>query len=266
MTIQQTKTRYSDEFSFYANDAIIGKSIDMYGEYSQIEVDFLLQFLTKNTVVYDIGANIGYHTTAFASRAGHVFAFEPHPKTFQLLAKNTEHLENVTLFNYAVSNFDGRSRCYDYDTDVEANYGAVSVDDEKGILEIKCMSLNQTDMTLPDLIKIDVEGSELAVIQGCIDLIKRKNPVVYYEAHETVHLPEIYQLLSPLNYKFHWVPVRNYNPNNLNQVEENIFGNSALHSIIAWPANLPDLDLHPVKDAHDSLERLYADQGITYIR
>lgn len=266
MTIRQTKTRYSDAFCFYTNDAIIGRSIALYREYSQIEVDFLLQFLNKDTVVYDIGANIGYHTTAFASRAGHVFAFEPHPKTFQLLAKNTEHMDNVTLFNCAVSNFNGQSRCYDYDTEVEANYGAVSVDDEKGLVEIKCMSLNLADITLPDLIKIDVEGSELAVIQGCIELIKRKNPVVYYEAHETVHLPEIYQLLSPLNYKFYWVPVRNYNPDNFNQVEENIFGNSALHSIVAWPANFPDLDLHPVQGANDSLERLYGDMGVVYNR
>jgi hypothetical protein len=97
-------------------------------------------------------------------------------------------------------------------------------------------------------------------------LIKRKHPMIYYEAHETVHLPEIYQLLEPLNYKFYWVPVKNYNTNNLNNVEENIFGNSALHSIVAWPANFADLNLPVVQGAYDSLERLYADQGITYTR
>ena len=196
MTIRQTKIRYSDAFCFYANDAIIGRSIETYGEYSQIEVDFLLSLLNKTCVVYDIGANIGYHTTAFASCASHVFAFEPHPKTFEMLEKNTEHLKNVTLFNCAVSNFNGRSRCYDYDIEVEANYGAVSVDEDQGVLEIECISLNDAEIFLPDLIKIDVEGSELAVIQGCMELIKRKNPVVYYEAHETIHLPEIYQLLA----------------------------------------------------------------------
>jgi FkbM family methyltransferase len=259
--IKQAKTRYSDAFYFYANDEIIGRSIDVYGEYSQFEVDFLLSFLGKDTVVYDIGANIGYHTHAFASRAGRVISFEPHPRTFQMLTKNTEHLPNVTRFNLAVSNFTGRSKCLDYNIDVGGNYGAVSVDSEHGVLEIECVSLAQVNTSLPDLIKIDVEGSEFEVIQSCMEIIKKKHPVVYYEAHETVHLKEIYQLLSPFPYKFYWVPVRNFNPDNFNKQTQNIFGDSTLHSIVAWPDYLPELELWPVQDADDTLEKLYARLG-----
>jgi FkbM family methyltransferase len=264
--IKSTKTRYSDAFYFYENDAIIGKSIDMYGEYSQIEVEFLLSFLNKDWVVYDIGANIGYHTHAFASCAKQVFAFEPHPKTFQLLANNTQHLSNVTLLNLAVSNFNGKSRCYDYDTNIKSNYGAVSVDNETGVVEIECASLETVNNNLPDFIKIDVEGSELAVIQGCMEVIKVKNPVIYYEAHETVHLKEIYQLLAPQDYKFYWVPIKNFNIDNFNKSTQNIFGESFLHSIVAWPTRFPDLDLPLVDGQDDTLEKFWARYGKNYQR
>lgn len=264
--ILQTKTRYNDAFYFYANDAVIGKSIGMYGEYCQVEVDLLLKFINEKSVVYDIGANIGYHTCAFASKAAQVFSFEPHPRTFDILLKNAGRFSNVTLFNCAVSNYTGKSKCLDYNIDVSANYGAVSVDTEKGVLDIECMSLNEVIEPLPDLIKIDVEGSEFAVIQGCLTLIARKRPIIYYEAHETKQLSEIYQTLEPLNYKFYWVPVKNYNKNNFKQVQENIFAESVLHSILAMPPQYDPLDLWPVQGKDDTLERLYADQGLTYIR
>ena len=62
--IQFTKTRYSKKFHYYDTDEVIGRSLAYYGEYAQREIDFLLQFLNPNCVVYDVGGNIGCHTTA----------------------------------------------------------------------------------------------------------------------------------------------------------------------------------------------------------
>jgi FkbM family methyltransferase len=249
--IKHTRTRYSKKFHYYANDVIIGQSLELYGEYSELEVMFLVSVTNKNCIVYDIGANIGYHTTAFASQALHVYAFEPHPKTFDMLLKNTKHLPNVTAVNYAISNFNGTSKCLDYDPELPANYGSVSVDDVKGVLEVQCASLNHLTDELPDIIKIDVEGNEYAVVQGCIDVIRRRNPVVYFEAHETPNLAEILDLLGTCPYVFYWAPVMNYNPNNFKQNKENIFGGSRLTSVIAWPSHLPALEGLRVVDRDD---------------
>lgn len=264
--IKQTKTRYSDVFAYYENDSIIGKSIETYGEYSQLEIDFILSFLTKDSIVYDIGANIGYHTTAFASKAAHVYAFEPHPKTFELLVKNTDKMSNISLLNYAISNFDGPAKCMDYSLDNVENYGAVSVNNKQGTVDITCATLNDKDIPWPDFIKIDVEGSELAVIQGCFDIIKAKQPVIYYEAHETVELREIYNLLSELDYRLYWCKVNNYNTNNFNKNYLNIFGDTSLHNVLVWPLYLPELPLDQVQGPDDTLEKLYAAKGFTYIK
>ena len=255
--IKCTKTRYNNEFYYHDNDEMIGHSIDLYGEYAQVEVDFLLSFLNENSIVYDVGANIGYHTTAFASVAKKVYAFEPHPKNYSLLQQNTRAFSNVHLENHAVSN--KRSVCYinDYDPQVAGNFGAVSVVDYTTSIQASTIDLDTAGFDLPDFIKIDVEGYELQVLEGCKQIIEQQCPVVYYEAHESKDLKEIYELLSPERYRFYWAQVNNYNPKNFTNNADNVFGGTALMSILAWPKNLPELPMTPVNGPNDTAGRFY---------
>lgn len=257
--IKSTKTRYSNDFSFYENDLMIGASLERYGEYSQCEIDFILSFLTNDAVVYDVGANIGYHTTAFATQAKRVYAFEPHPGNYALLEKNTEEFDNVFLGQYAVS--DRRTTCYisDYDPAQISNFGAVSVVDHTTGIPVTAIDLDTAGLDLPDFIKIDAEGHELQVLRGCKHIIQQHCPVIYYEAHESHDLKEIYLLLSPDRYRFYWAQVNNYNPANFAGNTDNIFGSSGLMSILAWPRTLGELPLTPVLGPDDTAGRFYRD-------
>jgi len=255
--IQSTKTRYCNEFWYHSNDLMIGTSLARYGEYSQCELDFILSFLNNNAVVYDVGANIGYHTTAFASRAKCVYAFEPHPGNYALLEKNTKEFDNVFLSQCAVS--DHKSTCYitDYDPDQISNFGAVSVVDHATGIRVTAIDLDTAGLPLPDFIKIDAEGHELRVLQGCKQIIQQHCPVIYYEAHESHDLKEIYLLLSEDRYRFYWAQVNNYNPDNFAGNANNIFGNTALMSILAWPKDLGELPMTPVTGPNDTVARFY---------
>jgi FkbM family methyltransferase len=255
--LKSTETRYVKNFWFYDTDLMIGTSLNRYGEYGQAEIDFILSFLSKHSVVYDIGANIGYHTTAFASKASKVFAFEPHPKNFELLAKNTVDFDNVDIAQCAVSNQWGTCKINDYDENTIGNFGNVSIVDQADGIEVQTIALDTADIPPPDFIKIDVEGHELSVLEGCQNIISTRTPVVYYEAHESPHLKEIYTLLSPTRYKFYWAQINNFNPGNFKKNSDNIFGASALMSILAWPVQLPELPLTPVLGADDSVARFY---------
>jgi len=233
--IAQTRTRYHKNFSYFVNDEMIGSSLHRYGEYQQLELEFLLSILTPDSVVYDVGANIGYHTTAFASRVRQVISFEPNPQNFALLQQNTADHERVTRYQAAVSNTLGTGYIDDFDPSV---YGP------------------------PDLIKIDVEGHEYEVLQGGIHLLKSRRPVVYYEAIETPNLGEIYRMLTALDYRLYWLCVRNYNPNNFLGEQKNIYLDSALMSILAWPGQYDPLPLDPVQGEHDRPQRFYVDGKI----
>lgn len=255
--IKSTRTRYCDQFWYNSNDLMIGASIDHYGEYSQREIDFILSFLSDRAVVYDVGANIGYHTTAFATKARCVYAFEPHPGNYALLEKNTEDFDNVFLGQYAVSNT--RSTCYisDYDPNKISNFGAVSVVDDVTGIAVTAIDLDTAGLMPPDFIKIDAEGHELQVLQGCEQIIKKYCPVVYYEAHESPDLKDIYLLLDEQRYRFYWAQVNNYNPANFAGNTDNIFSGSALMSILAWPRSLGELPMTPVLGANDTAGRFY---------
>ena len=108
---ETTETRYHKKFTYYTNDSIIGRSLREYGEYGQIEIDFLLEIIgnLENTpkVVYDVGANIGVYATAFGSTGAEVHCFEPNPLNFALLKQNTKHLSNVRLHKAAATNVAG---------------------------------------------------------------------------------------------------------------------------------------------------------------
>ena len=61
--------------------------------------------------------------------------------------------------------------------------------------------------------------------------------MIYYEAIETPNLSEIYHMLTALDYRLYWLCVRNYNPANFLGQQENIYLDSALMSILAWPGH-----------------------------
>lgn len=251
--ITSARTRYTDNFHFYEKDVIIGRSIKIYGEYTQIEIDLLNQYINENSIVYDIGGNIGYHTVAFAHRAKHVYSFEPNLKNYKLLEMNTKNLNNVTLVKAAVSDTKGKSFISDYELDDLGNYGECMMSETTGQ---PCTTVRIDDLNLPDpqVIKIDVEGHELKVFNGAKETIRKNTPVIFYEAMHGSGFDEIYDLLhTELGYNLYWIAVPNYNARNYNNVSQNVFGQGGVINILALPKKYPiDSYLERMVDRNDT--------------
>ena len=231
--ITASKTRYTNKFYTYDNDFIIGQSVRLYGEYTEQEIVLLRNYIDPNTVVYDIGGNIGYHTVAFASMAKEVHSWEPNDRNYLLLEKNTQHLSNVKLYHCAVSNVVGEAFISDYDTSKPGNYGECMMADSGQ--PCKTVRIDDLDLPLPDVVKIDVEGHELKVFQGMQNTISKSRPVIFYESMHGTGFDIIYDMLKRLNYTIYYYPAPNYNPNNFNKVEQNVFGNGGVINCIALP-------------------------------
>ena len=202
--IDYAKSKYSPKFYFYTGDNIIGLSIRMYGEYTETEIDLLKHFINKESVVYDIGGNIGVHTVAFAHYAKEVYSFEPNEKNYALLEKNTAGLTNVKLYQSAVSDVVGDAFISDYDEKGQGNFGECSM----STTGQPCKTLRIDDLSLspPSLIKIDVEGHELEVLQGAVSYIKKSGfPPIFFEAWEYDWYREkkdkLFRFLISLGYK-----------------------------------------------------------------
>ena len=257
--IDVVHTRYQPRFAFYRNDEMIGFSIQHYGEYQQIELDLLLQLINENTVVYDIGSNIGYHASAFASKSRSVHCFEANPEHYKILKLNLQENTRCHLHSTALGAKDGTILVETFDPTQIKNYGAVRVGTDTGIpVPVRALD-NFTTLPVPHLIKLDVEGHELPVLLGAQQLIAAHLPVIYFEAQETQDLPEIYRMLTNLNYQLKWVCVHNYNSNNFYNNAIDHFNRSAIFSILAYqPGVIANTDLEDVQGPTDSWQQVLA--------
>jgi hypothetical protein len=83
-----TKDCRHGKLMYLLNDAYIGRSLDVYGEYSEGEVDLFRQLLRPGDVTVDEGPNIGALTVAMAQLVqpgGAIVAFEPQRAIFDIV-------------------------------------------------------------------------------------------------------------------------------------------------------------------------------------
>lgn len=134
--------------------------------------------------VVDAGANLGLHSIALAklARSGEqVYAFEPHPEIFPLAKFNCSSFPNVHCINKAAS--DRASRLYMSSVMTWENAGGVglSADKQQGQYEVESISIDSLGLENIGFMKIDVEGHELACIEGAAETIRRDRPTLIVE-------------------------------------------------------------------------------------
>src|ERR1700730_11531990 len=107
-----TKECRHGRMTYLRADSIIGKSLELYGEWCEGEIILFGRLLLAGDVVIDVGANIGTHTLPLArlvGASGTVYAYEPQRMIYEILRKNVEvnDLPNVQLNWAAVGATDG---------------------------------------------------------------------------------------------------------------------------------------------------------------
>lgn len=138
------------------------------GLHELAEMSFVLHYLRAGDYFVDVGANVGSYTVLAAGAAGaNTMALEPIPETFSNLIANIKlnNLEDlVDPRCIGLSNHEGML----YFTAGQDTMNRVSVDGDTGlVLKVPVHTLDAIlDRRVPKLIKIDVEGHELKVIEG----------------------------------------------------------------------------------------------------
>jgi len=155
-------------------------------------------------IVYDIGANTGYFTllsSVLVGNGGKVYAFEPAKKVFKLLKKHIKinRYKNVDIFNKAISDKNGVGF---FDTGDGIWTGKIST---KGEYEVEIVKLDdfvlKNNISLPNIIKIDVEGEELNVLKGAKNLLTECSPLIFLSAHSQQLYDSCCEFLKSLGYE-----------------------------------------------------------------
>lgn len=159
------------------------------------EIEIAARILHRDAIIFDVGANIGVTTLAFASIAteGCVFSFEPLAGSFRYLEQNiaanraeSARFGRVEAMNVACGASSGLARMY------EDNFSAASflINDKAGDpalpgVEVKIVRLDDVAKVQRierlDFVKIDVEGFELDVLAGMQEVLSRFRPIVCLE-------------------------------------------------------------------------------------
>ena len=185
------------------------------------ELETLLKkLLVKGGVFLDIGANIGYHSLAVAkkySNSVQVYSFEPQPSLCSQINASIKknNLTNIHVVPFALSNQDGELQI----NIPEENVGGSSLIPNLNyhiafkrpvLIQVKTLDVLAKDYGRVNVIKLDVEGFELEVLQGGIQVLRSSRPVIVlefspiiYSYSQAVNANAIIDLLEGIGYSFY---------------------------------------------------------------
>jgi FkbM family methyltransferase len=152
------------------------------GRYEPATTHLFQKTLIPGMVVVDIGAHVGYYTLLSAQLVGptgKIYAFEPEPGNHTTLRKNIElnGYDNIVATQLAVSDRTGNATIYL--TSLDSGRHSLFQHDlpRRGSASIETTTLDlfleARDWPQIDLIKVDVEGAEIAVLDGMAQLLVR---------------------------------------------------------------------------------------------
>ena len=158
------------------------------GSYEPPIQQAMAKYLGPGMVFYDVGANAGFFSllgAGLVGPSGAVVAFEPHPATAakckaQMDANN---LKNVTVVVAAVSDRIGMDKFSDGAYSVMTSLEDAATAPKTITIATTTLDHEITKHPLPDVLKIDIEGSEIDALRSAKNLVLKKKPVFLVEVH-----------------------------------------------------------------------------------
>ena len=196
------------------HDHILGNML-RHGTFYEVDVLERIRERVKarpNGAAIDAGAFIGTHSTYFAKFCGlrPVVSFEANVNTFPLLKYNiaaNQLNETVIAIRKALGASPGYAvvDCAQTDNQGASTVSFVSEERQDSVevstLDIEVRALSERVSNIA-LIKIDVEGAELAVLEGAMKTISACRPVLSIEVHTLAHLRKV---ISVLRHEDYWI-------------------------------------------------------------
>jgi FkbM family methyltransferase len=159
--------------------------------------------LTRGSIVYDIGAHVGFHTllaVRCVGPAGYVFAFEPLPRNLGYLHQHLDlnHVPNAQVLELAVADQTGTAQFSQ-----QGSYmGSLS---SGGELPVRTVALDQLlregRIPAPAYIKMDIEGGELAALHGMQEMLTAHHPTIFLSTHSSGLHRACIDMLRKLGYQ-----------------------------------------------------------------
>ena len=194
-------------------------------------LDYFIQ-LNPNLTFFDIGANWGHMSLFVLSNAnfdGKVFAFEPYLSSYNDLKLISTITETNNFFPQNIALSDKEENVVFHHTNtIHSGIISVSSSNNTDTDQYNAMSIDlfcKKNNTKPDLLKIDVEGFELNVLKGAVDILKEKQPFILMESNSTdTNCLPVLSFLEEMRYQI-------YYPRLLENATNKLIEQGAYHNI-----------------------------------
>jgi FkbM family methyltransferase len=177
------------------------RKVYFFGHYHErYEAALVARVLDPGEVFWDVGANIGYFSLVAAAAVGErgeVAAFEPGAAALARLQENVslnsdkknKKDQNIRIFNLAAADADGEAVLYRRegiaDSSASLYTGAAGTAGGETCATVALdRFLKKEGLRPPDCIKLDVEGAELAALQGAAAILADFRPLLLVEMEE----------------------------------------------------------------------------------
>lgn len=171
------------------------------------ELVWIKEFLPKNAVILDIGANVGTFLYQLENKLDHenIYAFEPNKKLYRRLKRL---FPAMRIFPLALSdeNTTAEFKVPVINGKMVASRGTLNTDykekgEEKSYTEkVKVIKLDEwaaiEHFKKLDFIKIDVEGNEMKTLKGAKQIIQQFSPTLMVEMEQRHHQTPIWDEIS----------------------------------------------------------------------
>jgi FkbM family methyltransferase len=240
----------------------IGALLEYYGEFCEREIALMCALTQPGDSMIEVGANIGTHTIPLARHLtpkGRLVALEAQPVAAMMLEANLA----LNAIDWVEVHLAGGGRragvasvpAIDYPN--AGNLGGVSLVGAASEGQIKVESIDSLAMR-PALIKIDVEGMELDVLEGAAATVEAGRPVLYVENNPPTPADDsvaVLLWLQRFGYDLYWDVQSLHEATNFRGRTEPFFSDGHSANVLALPqgrtVDSQRFRLEPIDDIHD---------------
>lgn len=174
------------------------------------QADAMVLELKNGQVFFDIGANVGYYSilaSKIVGKTGTVLACEPVIRNLAYLQRHVvvNKAANVKILAFACSDENGTAR---FSLGPNSAMGGLASDEKAenagGDVLVPTITMDTIAAELgllPDVIKIDVEGAEVGVLRGGMEILRSKKPAIFLSTHSTDLREACLKLLNEIGYE-----------------------------------------------------------------
>ena len=204
------------EIAVFPRDPGISRELALYKVHEPLATKLLTEVLKPGMNAVDIGGNIGYYAMLEARLVGpqgNVIAIEPMPDNSEQLCNNVKNngYQNIHIHKVAIGDRDGTGLMY---ISAKSNWHSLyPPPTSKGEMKVPVFTLDSllAPYNLPsvDLVRMDLEGYEVVVIEGMKRTLEKYGPRLLVEIHPylvgTASTEKYLHTLAELGYGIEWM-------------------------------------------------------------